>query len=105
MAQPAPTPESPPENLTSPSSPLATSLASRLFNVFAAPREVFEEVEARPEAGANWLVPALMLMAVSWLGVWLVFSQESIRHQLSDITDQAIQKQIASHRLSEQQGD
>ena len=50
-------------------------------------------------------MPALILIAVSWVAAWLIFSQESIKHQLSEITDQAIQKQIETAHMGEQQAE
>ena len=81
------------------------SLGGRLLNVFATPGDVFQEVKTAGVSTANWLVPALILIAVSWVAAWLVFSQDSIRHQLSEITDQAIQKQIEQAHMSEQQAE
>jgi hypothetical protein len=92
--------------VSSPEEPLpASSLFSRLANMFAAPGEVYAEVQARPPAAANWLVPALILIAVSWLGVWLIFSQDSIKQQMSDIQVQAIQKQVAKGKLTKAQAE
>ena len=62
MEQPQLTPEAPPEAPPPP----AMSLVGRLLNVFATPGDVFQEVKAAPETAANWLVPALILIAVSW---------------------------------------
>jgi hypothetical protein len=101
MQPPELTPEPPPEA----PQPPAMSLASRLFNVFATPGDVFEEVKAAPETTSNWLVPALILIAVSWVAAAVIFSQPSIKQQLSDLTEQAIQRQIDSAHLSEQQAD
>jgi hypothetical protein len=67
------------------------SLAGRMFNVFADPSEVFHDVKSSPPCVANWLVPALLLIAVSWLGTWLIFTQDVIKHQLSEITEQSLQ--------------
>jgi hypothetical protein len=50
-------------------------------------------------------VPALILIVVSWVSSWLIFSQDSIKHQLSEITDQAVQKQIEKSHMSEQQAE
>ena len=81
------------------------SLGGRLLNVFATPGDVFEEVKAAPEATANWLVPALILVAVSWAAALLIFSQPAIKQQLSELTEQAIQRQIDTGHLSEQQAE
>ena len=81
------------------------SLAGRLFNVFATPGEVFESIRGTRVSTANWLVPALVLIAVSWIGVWLVFSQDSIQQQLRELTDQAIEKSIQKKHLSDEQAE
>ena len=94
---PEPFPEAPP--------PPTMSLGGRLLNVFAAPGEVFQEVKTAGVATANWLAPALILIAVSWAAAWVIFSQDVINHQLSEITDRAIQKQIEKTRMSEQQAE
>jgi hypothetical protein len=101
METPQFTPEPPPEAPPPPT----MSLGGRLLNVFATPGDVFQEVKSAGVSTANWLVPALILIAVSWLATWLIFSQDSIKHQLSDITDQAIQKQVEKSHMSEQQAE
>lgn len=90
-------PEAPP--------PPAMSLGGRLLNVFATPGDVFQEVKTASVSTANWLVPALILLVISWTATWLIFSQEPIRHQLSEITDRAIQKQVERTHMSEQQAE
>ena len=81
------------------------SLWSRLFNVFATPGDVFQEVKDAKVSTANWLVPSLILIVVSWVSSVLIFSQPSINHQLSEITEQAIQKQVERSKMSEQQAE
>lgn len=81
------------------------SLGSRLFNIFATPGDVFQEVKTGSASTANWLVPALILIVVSWVAAAVIFSQDSIKHQLSEITDQAIQKQVERTHMSEQQAE
>ena len=75
------------------------------MNVFAAPGEVFDHVKAAAPSTANWLTPALILIVVSWVAGWLILSQESIRHQLSEMTTQAIEKQVEQGKLSERQAE
>jgi hypothetical protein len=95
----------PPEPPIGAVQPPAMSLGARLMNVFATPGDVFQAVKETPDKSANWLVPALILVVVSWVAAWVIFSQDSIKHQLSEITDQAIQKQIQAARLSEHQAE
>jgi hypothetical protein len=85
--------------------PAQSSLMSRLFGVFAEPGEVFREISISPHRAAHWLVPAMILIVVSWLGALLIFSQESIRVQLSQITDQAIERQIQKSGMPESQAE
>ena len=70
------------------------------MNVFAAPGDVFEEVKNSQPSPANWLAPAILLIVISWVSAWLIFSQATIRQQLTDITDKAIDKQVEKGRLS-----
>ncbi len=88
-----------------PPAPPRMSLPSRLFNLFATPGEVMDDVARSGPAAGNWVAPALLLMVVSWVGAWLVFSQPAIQQQLSEITSQAIEKQIAGQKMSEQQAE
>jgi hypothetical protein len=81
------------------------SLGGRLLNVFATPGDVFQEVKTARDSAANWLVPALILVLLSWAASWVIFSQDSIKHQLSEITDQAIQQQVQRSHMSEQQAE
>src|SRR5207244_11325261 len=81
------------------------SLAGRMFNIFAAPGEVFDSIKNTPAAHANWLVPALTLLAVSWLGAWLVFSDAAIRQQVRELSEKAIDQQIAKQHMSEAQAE
>jgi hypothetical protein len=101
MEHPLPIQEPPPEGPP----PAGMSLAGRLFNVFATPGDVFQEVKTAKASAANWLVPAVILILVSWASAVLIFSQDSIKHQFSDIVDQGIQKQVQSGHLTEQQAD
>lgn len=101
MDQSQMTSEVPPE--TPP--PPTQSLGSRLFNVFATPGEVFEEVKTAKPSAANWVVPALILILVSWVATWFIFSQDSIKHQMSEMTDRAIQQQVEKNHLSDQQAE
>jgi hypothetical protein len=81
------------------------SLGGRLFNVFATPGDVFQEVKNAKVSTANWLVPALILIVVSWVASAVIFSQPAITHQLSEMTDKAIQKQVEQNKMSEQDAD
>jgi len=97
-------PDIPPTTETPVSEPRPQqSLVARLLNILAAPGEVFASIRNAPPAHANWLVPAIILVAVSWLGAWLVFSDASIRQQLRELSEKAIEQQIARQHMPEAQ--
>ena len=75
------------------------------MNIFAAPGEVFDEIKTAPVRTANWLVPALLLIVVSWVSAWLIFSQATIRQQIDDLSNKAIEKQVAKGKLTGAQAD
>ena len=77
--------------------PAPTSLTARLLNIFIAPGEVFDEIKSAPHCLQNWLVPALIFLLASWVGVGVKFSQESVRHQIEDIQQVAMQKQFQKY--------
>jgi hypothetical protein len=81
------------------------SLAGRLLNVFAAPGEVFGEIKTVPPRVANWLTPAILLIVLSWVSGWLIFSQPAIQQQMSDISNKAIDKQVEKGKLTSAQAD
>src|SRR5215204_1153056 len=88
-------------------SPTATgmSLPARLLNVFAIPGDVFSEVKLSPPAPANWLVPAVLLILVSWISSWIIFSQDSIRYQVSEMTEKSLQKQMEKMKMPADQAE
>ena len=97
----------PPTPQTQPAAPppTTTSLAGRLLNIFAAPGEVFNEIKAAPPRTANWLTPALLLIVLSWVSAFLIFSQPAVQQQISDISNKAIDRQIEKGKLTAAQAD
>jgi len=96
-----PVPEQQPVEAQAPT----TSLAGRLMNVFAAPGEVFDEIKAAPPRTANWLTPALLLIVLSWISVWLIYSQPAIQQQMNDLSNKAIDRQVEKGKLTSTQAD
>src|ERR1044071_339453 len=81
--------------------PAATMpLLSRLMNILAAPSDVFDVVKNSTAAISNWLTPAALLVIVSWIGACLIFAQPALQHQLNEIAEKNIQKQIEKSHLS-----
>ena len=76
-----------------------------MFNVFAAPGDVFEEVRASKPTNANWLVPILVSCLTAVIYVIVVFSQESVQFQMRDAREKQIQKQVEAGKITQQQAD
>jgi hypothetical protein len=75
------------------------------MNVFAAPGEVFEEINiSRPSTG-NWLVPALITALVMAVSSVIVASQPAMRQKIREQQDQAIEKQVEAGRMTRQDAD
>lgn len=70
------------------------SMLSRLFNVFAAPGELFDALARAPFSVANWLVPAALVALVGVICQALVFSQPALVQQIRAAQDQAIQAKV-----------
>ena len=81
------------------------SLFSRLLNVFSGPGEAFEDIRNKPVVTANWLVPALLIMFTGWFASLLIFSQEPIKHQMKEMREKAIQKQMEKQHKSKEEID
>jgi hypothetical protein len=78
-----------------------TSLLSRLFNVLAAPGEVFEEVKNSKPSAANWLVPALILAVVGAVSMLVIFSQPVVIQQIREQRQQAFDQQIKAGKMTQ----
>jgi hypothetical protein len=79
------------------------SLAARLVNVLAAPGELFDDLRARRESIANWLVPAAIYMVVGWIGATLVLTPDWARQQMRDLQGAAIERQVEAGKVTREQ--
>ena len=75
------------------------------MNIFVAPGDVFNEVRASVLSTANWLVPALIFIAISWAGAAIILSHDSIRHQMSEIATKAVEQQIQKMHMPRDQAE
>jgi hypothetical protein len=97
--------ETAPANPDSASQPMPTTLWSRLFNVFAAPGEVFEEVKNSKPSTANWLAPALIFIVVGVISTFVIFSQPAIVQQIHDQQTKVMDDQVKAGKLTQAQAD
>ncbi len=85
--------------------PPQSSLWSRLFNIFAAPGEVFEELKSTKLAHANWLAPVLLFVAVGIISSVVVMSQPSVIQHIHEQQQAAFDKQVKAGKMTQAQAD
>ncbi len=86
-------------------SPAATSLGTRLTNVFVAPGEVFDEVKASPPTHANWFVPTVMAIIAGVIYTMVVFSQPGVLQNMKDAQNKKMQEMVATGKMTQAQAD
>jgi hypothetical protein len=94
-----------PDSQAAPSQPPATTLVAKLFNVIAAPGEVFAEVSMAPMRPATWLVPVLIYAVVGVITVCILFAQPTIRQIIHDEQVKALDQQVQQGKMTQAQED
>ena len=82
-----------------------TSLAARLFNVFAEPGNVFTEVKTSSPAASNWLVPMVCAAVAGMLSIFILFSQPAIVQQIHEQQTKAFDDQVKAGKMTQAQAD
>jgi hypothetical protein len=83
----------------------ATSLAGRLFNVIAAPGEVFDEIKSAPASTANWLVPVAIYILLGVISAFVLSAQPAIRQMTRDQEAKAMDKLVQQGKMTQAQED
>lgn len=94
-----------PESQTTSPQTTATPLAAKLFNVIAAPGEVFSEITAGPARAAHWLVPVLIYAVVGVISVCIMFSQPAIQQTIHDQQVKALDQRVQQGKMTQAQED
>jgi hypothetical protein len=71
-----------------------TSLLSKLFNVFATPGDVFEEVIGSKINMLIWILPTLIVLSVALGSVGMIFSNENVVRQVREQQNAAMEKKL-----------
>ncbi|MBI2925640.1 MAG: YIP1 family protein [Verrucomicrobia bacterium] len=82
-----------------------SSLASRLFNIFATPGEVFDEVKASATQTANWLLPLLLSCVIGVAGALTIFAQPAIQQQIREQQEQQFEKMVKAGKMTKEQAE
>jgi hypothetical protein len=89
----------------SPAPAPTTSLAARMFNVFATPGEVFAEVKPAKPSTDNWLAPTLLAMVVGIVSVFIIFSQPAIIQQNNEKVAKVYDEQVKAGHMTRAEAD
>jgi hypothetical protein len=81
------------------------SLPARLFNVYAAPGEVFESGRSSPPTHVNWLVPTMLSALLGVVFSLVVLGQPDIANSAFAAQEKALQKRVDAGKLTQQQAD
>lgn len=83
----------------------ATSLVARMFNVFATPGEVFDEVRHARPSTANWLVPTLLAIVMGTISVLIIFSQPAIVQKIHEQQTKVLEDKVKNGQMTQAQAD
>jgi len=81
------------------------SAFGRMFNVLAAPGDVFREIKERPVNHANWVVPAITWSIIGIACIFLLFSQDWAMYEVSKAQEKAMQEQVRRGKMKQEQAD
>lgn len=81
------------------------SAFGRMFNVLAAPGEVFAEIKDQPVAHSNWWVPAIVWAIIGFITAMLLFSQEWAINDIVKAQENVMQKQVEAQKMTQAQAD
>ncbi len=82
-----------------------TSLFGRLFNVFAAPGELFEEIRRSKPSHSNWVVPLILSICAGVLFSVVVFSQPDIVASVFEQQEAVVMAKVDAGNISQEQAD
>ncbi len=97
--------ESQPPSSTEASAPVTTSLMARLTNIFVSPGDVFDEVKVSEPNTMNWLLPSILACVVGIIFSVVVFSQETIVHDMREAQEKQIQKAVDAGKMKQADAD
>ncbi len=85
--------------------PQISSFMTRASNVFMAPGELYTEVAATPVQTTSWVIPYILAIVVGILMTFALFSNQTLQDQIMQPQRDAIQKQVAEGKMTQEQAD
>jgi hypothetical protein len=81
------------------------SFSDKLMNVFASPGALFDNVASAEKQNSNWSIPLVLSIIIGVIFTFVVFSQPPIQDQMRATQQQAMDKMVASGKLTQEQAD
>ncbi len=85
--------------------PKGQSLGSIMMNVFSSPGEAFEGLRESESRATLWLVPLLLLILLASVSSYVMFTNDTLKGQILESRDRAIQKQVEQGKMTQEQAD
>jgi hypothetical protein len=90
---------------TMPETVQVSSFMTRATNVFMSPGELYSEVASAPVQNSSWVIPYILLAIMGVLMTMAIFSNETLKDQIMKPQREAIQKQVAEGKMTQEQAD
>ncbi len=85
------------------------SLADKLVGVISSPSATFGKMAKYQPKAVDWLIPVIIMIAVSFVSTFMMYSSPEIKQQLKefglDQAEQSIDKQVEAGFLTKEQAD
>lgn len=81
------------------------SFGDIIMNVFASPSDAFEGIRTSPTRASTWVVPLILLMILSSIFTWVIFSNETMKNQVIDSQRARFEEQVAAQKMTQERAD
>ena len=81
------------------------SLSDIIVNVFSSPAEACEGIRTSPSQGSVWIVPLILMFALTVGSIWLTFTNDTIKNQIVDQQRERMQEQVQAGKISQERAD
>jgi len=85
--------------------PEEMSLSGRMFNVYAAPGDVFESIRSSPPSHANWIAPTVLSALLGVIFSVVILGQPDIAASAFAGQEAALQERVDVGKLTQKQAD
>lgn len=81
------------------------SFGDIIMNVFASPSDAFEGIRTSPTRASTWVVPLILLIILSSIFTWIIFSNETMKNQVIDSQRARFEEQVAAGKMTQERAD